>query len=119
MNEHTAQLTQVPTATNTDQHVKIKRFAVYGLTSTDALHFESTSDLGVAISKSNLTGTNCIDINESQVLVRGNVDDEGIHVVYIDSPATDRGNDLDTLDQTIAVLQDLRARLALLQESGR
>lgn len=101
-----------------DPTVSIERFAVYGLDSCNSLHFESTSDLAMHL-RNTVSDTSIIDIDEEQILVRYNVDDEGMAVVYVDSAAGPKGDDLGAIDAAIRVLTDARGRLATLQGAGR
>jgi hypothetical protein len=93
----------------------IERFRVHGLPSCASLGFEQTDNLGAEMRR--ITGDTCHDLREAQVLVRHNVDDEDLAIVYVDSPAGPP-DDLATLDAVIAVLQDARRELARVVEGA-
>jgi hypothetical protein len=101
-----------------EQNTHIDRFAVYSIPDTQisCLHFESTSDLGVVISKSELSDST-IDHTEGQVLVRLGVDDEDYAIVYVDTPLAEGSDDAGTIDRAIEMLEVARRQLRAM--SGR
>lgn len=94
----------------------VERFRAHGLASCATLGFEQSSSLAASMRK--LTGEPCHSIREAQVLVRHNVDDEDIAIVYVDSPF-EAADDLTVVDAAIAVLRDARDHLAKLQAADR
>lgn len=95
------------------QHTHIDRFAVYEIPDAQisCMHFESSSDVGPAISKSGLSDTDRIDSEESQVLVRLNVDDEDYAIVHVDSSHALDNDDVAAIDRAIEMLQVARQQL--------
>jgi len=95
--------------------VVVERFRVQGATSCASLAFEQRD---MAYGLTAITDEPRTSHTEAQVLVRHNVDDEDLCIVYVDGP-TGPSDDLSVLDAVIAVLQDARHELARLQEGPR
>lgn len=77
------------------------------------LVFEESNDLMLAVQAIDADART--DLVESQVLVRHNIDDEGITHVYVDGPHGPGGAELAVLDEVIPALQEIRELLARAQ----
>lgn len=95
--------------------VVVERFRVHGATSCASLAFEQNGDLTAAVID---LFAGRPDPAEGQVLVRLNVDEEDLTIVYVDGPQGP-SRDLATVDAAIAALVDVRTELARLQGDGR